>query len=188
MFYLFRVSTEARPHNLRGHLGPDQNEPIHIDYTRPGHIKSKVGSNGQPISCEANYFRLMKKPLWCIYQYRVDFKPDVEDIRHRRYLLHQLKFGGFLFDGTRMFIVAKISNADDVIEKCVKGRDNDTVYRIIFKFTSCISMLEAQSIQVMNLILRSAMKGLKLQQVGRNLFDPWAEVRIFNTDYMPFSE
>lgn len=146
-------------------------------YTRPSQLTSKIGTTGQPIACEANYFRLKRMPAWQIFQYRVDFKPDVEDIKHRRYLLHQLKLGGFLFDGTQIFVVSKIDGADENVEKSVKGRDNETVYKIIFKFTTIVSMMESQSIQVLNLILRAAMKGLKLQPVGRNLYDPLAEVR-----------
>lgn len=176
--YLF-ISAEARPDNLRGHLRPEPKVPLRLLYTRPHELTSKIGTTGQPISCEANYFRLKQTPTWRIWQFRVDFKPDVEDVKHRRYLLHQLKLGGFLFDGTQIFVVSKIDDANDVIEKSVKGRDNETVYKIIFKFTNIVSVLEPQSIQIFNLILRSAMKGLKLQPVGRNLYDPIAEVSFF---------
>lgn len=168
-------ATEGRPDNFRGVLRPDAKLPLRLCYTRPEEVVSKVGTDGRPITCLANYFRLRRMPTWNIWQYRVDFAPDVEDVRHRRSLIGQLKLGGFLFDGTMIFVVGKIDDSNDVVEKTVTGRD-DIAYRITFKFTALVSPLEPGAIQVMNLVLRAAMKGLKLQPVGRNLYDPMAQV------------
>lgn len=174
------MQTEGRPDNLRGNLRPEANFPLRLLYTRPEALTSKVGTDGRPITCLANYFRLKRTPQWHIWQYRVDFAPNVEDIRHRRFLLAQLQLGGFQFDGTMLFVVSKIDDSNDVVEKTVTGRD-ETVYRITFKFTTLVSPLEPGSIQVMNLILRGAMKHLKLQPVGRNLYDPLAQVSVRTT-------
>lgn len=173
---IYNKFLEPRADNLRGHLRPEPKVPLHLLYTRPQQMESKCGTSGQAITCEANYFRLKHTPTWRIFQYRVDFQPDVEDIRHRRYLLSRLNLGGFLFDGTMIFITEKIDDSDEIVEKTVQGRDNDTNYRVIFKLTALVSHLESAMIQVLNLILRSAMKGLNLQTVGRNLYDPLAQV------------
>lgn len=171
---------------MRGHLRPEVKVPLRLLYTRPTELKSKCGTSGQAITCEANYFRLKHQPTWRIYQYRVDFQPDVEDIKHRRYLIAQCKLGGFLFDGTMLFVTGKIDDSDDVVEKMIMGRDNETPYRMLFKFTALVSTLESSSIQVLNLILRSAMKGLNLQMVGRNLYDPLAQVDLIRTIFAVF--
>lgn len=42
--------------------------------TRPKEIDSKIGTEGQKITCEANYFRFRKAPTWNIYLHRIDFQ------------------------------------------------------------------------------------------------------------------
>lgn len=79
-----------------------------------------------------------------------------------------------MFDGTQLFMIRLL---DEVItQKVVKGQNDDTEYHVTLKFTGVISMSEAQSIHVLNLILRRAMDGLKLETIGRNKFDPLAKV------------
>lgn len=175
----FLKSTEARPDNLRGKIRPERNIPEALLYTRPPEIKSKVGSSGQKITCEANYFRLLKKPEWNIFQYRVDFSPDVESMAFRRYLIntHRTMLGGFLFDGTQLFLSKQLES--ERVERTARGQNDDTEYIITFRLATIVSMTEAHSLQVLNLILRRAMDGLHLETIGRNKFDSAAAVRIF---------
>ena len=50
------------------------------------------------------------------------------------------------------------------------------VYKITVKYAAIVDMTSSTSLQILNLILRRAMDGLKLQLVGRNLFDANAAV------------
>lgn len=169
--------TEKREHGFRGHVKPQKNVLHSVITTRPDEVKSKVGMTGQPITLVANYFRL-NHSQWIIYQYRVDFEPAVDDIGLRRFLLRQLKernlIGGNIFDGTMVFVERKFE--EEKVSFTLTGRDETTSYRVDFSFASVISYTEPQSIQILNLILRVAMKGLNLQLVGRNLFDADAAV------------
>lgn len=157
-----------------------RNLPEELIYTRPKEITSKVGITGQKITCEANYFRLDKQPNWNIYHYRVDFEPEVLDARARRRLVGSQRemLGGYLFDGTQLFITRLLE--DEIVTRTIPLQDRDTqqdnVYTVTFKLTRMVAMSESQSLQILNLILRRAMDGLHLETVGRNKFDPDAAV------------
>lgn len=147
--------------------------------TKPPNIETKHGVNGEPVTLLTNYYKLAHKPNWNIYRYRVDFTPDVAMRGLRDFLIRSLKemLGGYLFDGSQIFAVRKLD--DDITEKVIKARDGID-YMVIIKFTGIVSMSESHSVQVLNLILRRAMGGLKLQLVGRNFFDPDGKVGLMD--------
>lgn len=173
-----KKSVEGRPDNLRGKIRPTQNVPEALIYTRPTEITSKCGTTGQKITCEANYFRLDKQPNWNIYQYRVDFSPEVESMQFRRYLVGTLRemLGGFLFDGTQLFLTRQLES--DTVERTARGQTDDTPYTITIRLTTIVSPKELHFLQVLNLILRRSMDGLRLETIGRNKFDAQAAVCI----------
>lgn len=150
--------------------------PEAVIYTRPKEILSKVGITGQKITCEVNYFRLAKTPEWHIYHYRVDFNPEVLDGRTRRRLisLQREMLGGYLFDGTQLFITHLLDS--ETVTRVVPC--DEISYEVTFRLTRMVDMTEGQALQIMNLILRRAMDGLHLETVGRNKFDPDAAVSI----------
>lgn len=152
--------------------------------TRPEQITSKVGTTGQKITCEANYFRLIKTPDWFIYRYHIDFRPDVPSQSARRFLVNSQRaiLGGFIFDGTQLYLVRqKVLEEGESFERTLTLReDPDTPILVTFRLTGIVSMTELQSLQILNLILRRAMDGLHLETVGRNKFDPDAAVCIFD--------
>lgn len=92
---------------------------------------------------------------------------------------HRQEIGGFLFDGAQLFTVRKLHDGDNgVVEFQTETRDK-TTYTIRIQFTKIVLMSEQESLQVLNLILRRNMKGLKLTLVGRNFYDPQAMVWYF---------
>lgn len=155
--------------------------PEHLIYTRPKEIVSKVGTTGQKITCEANYFRLVKQPNWNIYQYRVDFMPEVLDARARRRLIATQRpmLGGYLFDGTQLFITRSLESENVTRVIPLEENQQENAYTVTFRLTRIVAMSESQSLQILNLILRRAMDGLHLETVGRNKFDPDAAVSIY---------
>jgi len=114
--------------------------------------------------------------MWRIAHYHVDFSPEIEMVRVRCGILsnHAAILGtGYLFDGKQLFTAKKFEENVTVLQ----SRSNQDVdYTITIKFVGFISTAEQRFMQVLNLILRRSMKGLHLEQVGRNLFDPKARV------------
>lgn len=46
--------------------------------TRPAHITSVVGTSGKPCKLVSNFFKVQSSTSWCLYEYRVDFTPEVD--------------------------------------------------------------------------------------------------------------
>ncbi|XP_001352313.3 protein piwi isoform X1 [Drosophila pseudoobscura] len=176
------VAREPSHESSRREGGPVQ-ERQHLDSydivrTRPADIVSKQGKEGEPISLQSNFFRLQTKPEWRIVHYHVDFEPELENIRVRMGILsnHANILGaGYLFDGKQLFTHKKLEK--DSIVLCGQSKMG-TDYKISIKCVGIVSNAEPRFLQVLNLILRRSMKGLKLELVGRNLFDPHAKIPI----------
>ncbi|KAF4076549.1 hypothetical protein AMELA_G00216250 [Ameiurus melas] len=83
------------------------------------HVKeSKTGLSGSPIELRANYVRLLSRPQWVLYQYHVDFKPQMESRRLRFALLcnHEELLGkAKTFDGSILFLPHRLSNTETVL-------------------------------------------------------------------------
>lgn len=60
---------------------------------------------------QANFFQVECRPDWCIYHYRVDFKPDEQDTRIKKKLLkvHAQSLGAYIFDGSSLYVSNKLS-------------------------------------------------------------------------------
>lgn len=130
------------------------------------------------ITCETNYFRLKKAPTWNIYLHRIDFEPEILLDKTRRDLMRSINEmfqSGYLFDGTQLFLTRKLEDPAGPIERTVTGDDGSAV-KIIIKFVGVVQMHEERAIQILNIILRKAMDGLRLQTIGRNKFDAAAKV------------
>ncbi|KAH8402523.1 hypothetical protein KR222_002397, partial [Zaprionus bogoriensis] len=153
-----------------------------IVHSRPSGLKTKCGSSGRRITIETNYFKLKKRPNWTIYQYRVDFVPDVDHTNLRRGLLSEQRsiLGGYMFDGTVMYCSTRfndIPNSPYCLELVTKSRAGEDI-QIKIKFVGTVEAADGQQFQVLNLIMRRAMEGLQLQTVSRNYFDPQAKITL----------
>lgn len=153
-----------------------------IVITRPSNLVTKQGATGQPVSLQTNYFCVTKTPKWNVYQYRVDFSPDIDLSRVRRGILseHKAHFKGYIFDGTVLFTTQAL--AQEVTEFVSKTREDEPV-KIIVKKVGIVQITDVQYLQILNLILRRAMEGLKLQLVGRNFFDAIAKIKVDFREY-----
>nr|QID20010.1 piwi [Drosophila buzzatii] len=148
--------------------------------SRPADVVTKQGSDGNRIKLLSNYYRLNTKPQWRIVHYHVDFSPEIEVLRVRCGVLseHARSLGtGYLFDGSQLFTTKKFDEDVTVLQVTSKQGVNHT---ITIKYVGYISTAEPRFLQVLNLILRRSMKGLNLEQVGRNLFDPHARISLMN--------
>lgn len=90
---------------------------------------------------------------------------------------HKEKIGGFLFDGTQLFLTRQLDTEKGTIKLESKTR-TDEKYTLTLKFTTIVQMTEPESLQILNLILRRATAGLKLQLVGRNFYDAASKINL----------
>lgn len=148
--------------------------------TRPAALNSKRGEGGKPINLIANYFRVNRAPAWNLYTYHVEFRPELELRGTKQRLIREQRelFNGYLFDGTRIFTTTRLEMPTGSLEISSRTREDQEVLMVI-KFTGELSMRDAGSLQVLNLIVRRAMQGLDLQLVGRNYYDAAASVCTF---------
>lgn len=150
----------------------ERSEPKGIYLTKPENIQSKEGSSGDVVKLSANYFRLSQTEAFQFNCYRVDIEPEIDDDRMRRGMLgqHSEALGGYLFSGHNLFLTHRLP---EDITKLESVSREEVVYRITIKNTKrVIKMTDGVGFQILNLILRRAMAGLKMQLVGRNLYDP----------------
>lgn len=147
------------------HLAPVRTIP-------PRMQTSKAGTKGNKVSLESNYFRLMNAPDFEICAYRVDIKPEVDLEALRKSLIFQNKeeFGGYLFDGASMlYLTHRLKQS--FREYQASSREGE-VYTVSVNHVQDINTTDGSAIQILNLILRRMMRGLKMQPVGRNLYNP----------------
>lgn len=99
--------------------------------------------------------------------------------RNAMIMQHKDKLGGFLFDGTQLFLTRELQTDKGILMLTSKSQ-RDEVFALKLQFTKVVQMDEPESLQILNLILRRATAGLKLQLVGRNFYDAAAKVWLEN--------
>lgn len=153
--------------------------------TRPNDITTtshQPRSEDEKVTIETNYFKLKSTSptiQWTIYKYHVTFDPECAARNIKSFLIgqHRAEIGGYLFDGSQLFATRKLHENDENIRIQFQTKTRDeTMYTITLRFTKIVSMIEQESLQVLNLILRRNMNGLNLTLVGRNFYDPQAKV------------
>ncbi|XP_037037430.1 protein aubergine-like [Bradysia coprophila] len=156
---------------------PSPTELTNIIRTKPQNVQSKKGTWGQPVTLLTNHFRLLKPPNWQLYQYHVNFSPPIElrGLRNRLIFEQKSLLGGYLFDGTSLFLSVKLPH--QVTQFTSSDRDGKSI-RTTVEFTRPIDMTTTVSAQILNLILRRSMAVLHLQLIGRNFFDAMAKIDI----------
>ena len=120
-----------------------------------------------------------------VFHYRVDFSPAVDETFVRRQLYKPFRkpiaeggFGISIFDGHSIWMVARITEgigAPPAVR--VSTRDGDpTQYSLTIKMVGQLNPGDPGFIQIYNNITRACLRALKLAPMGRNYFDPRAEV------------
>lgn len=89
-----------------------------VFFTRPDSCKEKRGVQGDPVKIFCNYFEVLNKPDWVLYQYHVDFQPEIESRRMRVALLnvHNSLFpSNKAFDGSTLYTLTKLDEVSFLI-------------------------------------------------------------------------
>lgn len=109
----------------------------------------------------------------------MDFEPDLELLLLRKVFLGQQRelLGGYLYDGgSLIYLTHRLP--DDRMEFNVESREGLRYKMVIKKTGMVINMTDGMATQVLNVILRRVMDGLKMQLVGRNMYDAANKVRV----------
>ncbi|KAM7416297.1 hypothetical protein PAMA_018390 [Pampus argenteus] len=137
------------------------------------HVKeSKSGTSGVAIQLSANFFRILSRPRWVLYQYHVDFKPPMESRRLRSALLfhHEEALGSARsFDGAQLFLPHRLHSKETVLYS--ETRNGEKV-QITVTLTNELPPTSPVCIQFYNIIFRRILRILNMQQIGRNYYCP----------------
>ncbi|XP_067087216.1 piwi-like protein 1 isoform X3 [Osmerus mordax] len=137
------------------------------------HVKeSKTGTSGSPIELKANFFRILSRPQWVLYQYHVDFKPPMESRRLRSALLfqHSETLGmARTFDGALLFLPQRLPNPETVLHS--ETRHGEKV-QITVTLTNELPPTSPVCLQFYNIIFRRVLRMLNMQQIGRHYYNP----------------
>lgn len=111
--------------------------------------------------------------------YRIDFDPECALAADRKYLMYTQRdlLGSYLYDTQNsVYLTHRLPNDITRVESLDRQK---TKYTMTIKFGTTVPMDTRESLQVLNLILRRSMEGLRLELIGRNLFDPAGRVSLF---------
>nr|XP_020644546.1 piwi-like protein 1 [Pogona vitticeps]XP_020644547.1 piwi-like protein 1 [Pogona vitticeps]XP_020644548.1 piwi-like protein 1 [Pogona vitticeps] len=137
------------------------------------HVKdSKTGVSGSVIRLTTNHFRLTSRPQWALYQYHIDYSPQMEARRLRSALLFQhedLIGKTHAFDGTILFLPKRLEQK--VTEVLSQNRQGQVV-KITITLTNELPPTSPTCLQFYNIIFRRLLRMLSLQQIGRNYYNP----------------
>ncbi|XP_055511474.1 piwi-like protein 1 [Leucoraja erinacea] len=137
------------------------------------HVKeSKTGSSGSAIRLITNYVRLNSCAQWLLYQYHVDYEPQMESRRLRTVLLfmHENVLGRIrVFDGGVLFLPKRLETR--VTELRSQTRDGQNV-NVTVTLTNELPPTSPTCLQFYNIVFRRLLKIMCLQQIGRNYYNP----------------
>lgn len=155
-------------------------------HTKPKDLPTKQGTQGNRVMLTTNYFRMTDRPIWDVYQYRVDFSPESDIIGMKKRLIyeHKILLKSYMFDGSMLFKIDKLP--DDITELVSLDRDGSPV-KITIKYVKILMPTEGACLQLQNIILKRSMDCLGLVEINRQHYDVKAkiDIRSFNLTLFP---
>ncbi|XP_068616765.1 piwi-like protein 1 isoform X2 [Brachionichthys hirsutus] len=135
-------------------------------------MDSKTGTSGQAIQLTANFFRILSRPQWVLYQYHVAYSPMKESLALRTALLFQhdeLLGSARSFDGAILFLPRRLQNKETVLH--TQTRQGEAV-QITITLVAELPPSSPMCIQFYNIVLKRILRILNMQPVGRNYYNP----------------
>jgi len=141
--------------------------------TRPDSLVSKQGKGGKDCNLLANYFMLTGKTDWKLMQYRVDFKPELDETFIKKMLMrdNQHVLPKYMFDGSVLFTTSRLTPNGDPFILNATGKRDGQVYEITIKEVGELQPTDYHYIQFFNMVLRQCLEKLQLELLGRNYYD-----------------
>nr|XP_020860014.1 piwi-like protein 1 isoform X1 [Phascolarctos cinereus] len=134
-------------------------------------IECKRGTSGTVVQLKTNHFRLTALPQWALYQYHVNFNPQMDSKRLRSVLLdvHKQLLGKcYSFDGAILFLCHRLRNK--VTEVFSQTHSGENV-RITITLTNELLPNSPTCLQFYNIIFKRFLNTMNLVQIGRNFYD-----------------
>ncbi|KAE8628028.1 hypothetical protein XENTR_v10007275 [Xenopus tropicalis] len=142
------------------------------------HVKeSKTGVSGSTIQLSTNHIKLVSRPQWVLYQYHIDYNPQMESRRLRTALLYQheeLIGKARAFDGTMLFAPKRLNKATEVFSQTRNGEN----VKITITLTNELPPTSPTCFQFYNIIFRRLLKMMNMKQIGRNYYNPSDPIEI----------
>ena len=126
-----------------------------------------------------NYFNLEQAPDWHLYQYHVDFSPEIVSKKLRIALCcsHEDILGKTkAFDGMTLYLPHKLQDQVTVLQS--QRRHDGEMITVTIKLTNELPPNSPQCIQVYNIIFRRVLAIIDMKQIGRNYYNPQQAVSI----------
>uniref|UniRef100_UPI00358F629F piwi-like protein 1 n=1 Tax=Myxine glutinosa TaxID=7769 RepID=UPI00358F629F len=135
-------------------------------------LHSKQGTSGKSMDLLANFFRLNSRPDWVVYQFHVDFNPEMLSNKLRYGLVNsqtQLLGTSIAFEGNILYSLKKFTEkVEEVVVKTRKGED----VKITFTFTNAFPPSSTSTLNLYNIIFKRVLRLMDMQQVGRHYYNP----------------
>ncbi|OCT93257.1 piwi-like protein 4 [Xenopus laevis] len=142
------------------------------------HVKDKkTGTSGMPVKLMTNLFGLTLSMDWRLYQYHVDFSPEMTSRKLKTALLytHGETLGrARAFDGETLFLSDNIGKLKHLESTTKRG---ETV-KITITLTNQLPADSPVCIQFFGVLFKKVLKSLNMYQVGRNYYNPAEPVNI----------
>ncbi|KAM5194696.1 piwi-like protein 1 [Mantella aurantiaca] len=136
------------------------------------HVKnSKTGVSGTTIKLFANHVKLISRPQWFLYQYHIDYSPQMASRTLRSALLYRhddLIGKAHAFDGTILFLPKKLNKVNEVFSQTRNGEN----VKITITLTNELPPTSPTCFQFYNIIFRRLLKLMNMKQIGRNYYNP----------------
>ncbi|XP_060091172.1 piwi-like protein 4 [Heteronotia binoei] len=143
------------------------------------HVKNtKTGSSGIPVKICTNLFGLWLPKDWQLYQYHVEFSPELGSRRLQLALLYshtKFQLKAKAFDGATLFLTERLES--NVTELSCETRRGEAV-KITLTLVNQLPPGSPACIQVLNIIFKKILKKLSMYQIGRNFYSPSDPIEI----------
>nr|QKI80092.1 Piwi2 [Eriocheir sinensis] len=149
-----------------------------IVWTKPSTVTVKKGTSGQMIPLCSNHFNIQRMEDMKTCLYHVYFSPEEDRTPVRKKLMsqHRNALGAYIFDGMKLCMSHKLpSDVTELVSKLEEA--DDAVFQLKLKFIKEVDFLDSEYIHIMNILMRRCMEHLGLQFLGRNYYNPNAEIR-----------
>ncbi|BFZ18410.1 hypothetical protein BsWGS_21449 [Bradybaena similaris] len=150
---------------------------IEVPYKDEG--KETHGKYGQVIELYTNYFQVTLPSEFKIWQYHVNFNPEVESIRVKFGLIASLELvtGAVkCFDGGILYLCKLLPNE---VTECFATRTYDNaVIRIELKRVAEVFANTPQYIQIVNLLFKKVLMAMGMKLIRDHYFNPSQTVKI----------
>ncbi|CAF3978213.1 unnamed protein product [Rotaria sp. Silwood2] len=129
----------------------------------------KQGTAGDPVNIIANYIKILTKPQWELFQYHIEFIPNVENKRFRREIIsqHRTKFKDVAFDGTTIYTFDDFGDFPEFV--CSHPATSEEI-RVVLRKVARNSPDSPIFFHLANLIVRKLLELSGMKLIGRNYY------------------